>query len=184
MARNPKQMPSPMNYPPMAQPPMQGPMQGLVQGPMQPIYPSPMQPMQPMQPMPGMMPSPMQGVMPRPLQPMPGMMPGPRPPMQAGYRRPPMAMPVVEPKRPKMTNMDRVQQDNDQKMIESLLSRWYEVRKAGIEVGVGKRGLGVVDRETNQRERDAAEEDSRRNDSAAAGDAKDRRTTHSGQKQS
>ena len=140
MARNPKQMPSPMNYPPMTQPPMQGPMQGLVQGPMQPIYPSPMQPMQPMQPMPGMMPSPMQGVMPRPLQPMPGMMPGPRPPLQAGYRRPPMAMPVVEPKRPKMTNMDRVQQDNDQKMIESLLSRWYEVRKAGIEVGVGKRG--------------------------------------------
>ncbi|CBK22817.2 uncharacterized protein [Blastocystis hominis] len=81
-----------------------------------------------------MMPSPMQGVMPRPLQSMQGMMPGARPPMQAGYRRPPMPMPVVEPKRPKMTNMDRVQQDNDQKMIESLLSRWYEVRKAGIEL--------------------------------------------------
>ena len=145
MARNPKQMPSPLNYSPMTQPPMQSPMQGLMQGPMQPIYPNPMQPMQSMQsmqPMQGMMPSPMQGVMPRPLQSMQGMMPGARPPMQAGYRRPPMPMPVVEPKRPKMTNMDRVQQDNDQKMIESLLSRWYEVRKAGIEVGVDRSGEG------------------------------------------
>lgn len=72
------------------------------------------------------MPSPMLGMMPVPMQPTP--------------RRSPMNVPMSEPKRLKPSSYTRPIQSSEQKMIETLLNPWYELRLAGIEVRMEKKG--------------------------------------------